>query len=46
MVLEELPEEARSGAIEFLLAMIEPTERDRVASLVWREPAPRAKAAP
>ena len=44
--LAELPEEARNGAIEFLLAMIEPTERDRVASLVWREPAPRAKAAP
>ncbi len=44
--LSELPEEARAGAIEFLLAMIEPGERDKVAALVWREAPARARAAP
>ena len=32
--LENLPGEARAGAIRFFLAMIEPGERDRVAALV------------
>ena len=35
--LAELPEEARGNMIEFLLAMIEPAERETVAALVWRE---------
>ncbi len=41
--LAELPEDARSGAIEFLLAMIEPAEREQVAALVWREHAGRPR---
>lgn len=36
--LAELPEGARAGAIDFLLAMIDPGERDKVASLVWNAP--------
>lgn len=36
--LVQLPEGARAHAIEFLYAMIEPTERDKVASLVWGSP--------
>jgi DNA-binding MarR family transcriptional regulator len=34
--LSELPEGSRSGAIDFLLAMIDPSEREKVAGLVWR----------
>jgi len=41
--LSELPEDARSGAIEFFLAMIEPAEREQVASLVWREASGRSR---
>jgi len=33
--LGELPTDARGPAIDFLLAMIDPAERDRVCSLVW-----------
>ena len=33
--LTELPAEAHNRAVEFFLAMIEPSERERVASLVW-----------
>jgi DNA-binding MarR family transcriptional regulator len=44
--LAELPDEARANAIEFLLAMIEPSERERVAALVWREAPARVRAAP
>ena len=33
--LSELPEGARGPAIDFLLAMINPAQRDKVASLVW-----------
>jgi DNA-binding MarR family transcriptional regulator len=33
--LGELPEGARAKAVDFLFAMIEPSERERVASLVW-----------
>jgi DNA-binding MarR family transcriptional regulator len=36
--LSELPEGARAHAIEFLHAMIEPGERDKVARLVWGLP--------
>ena len=36
--LVELPATARSGAIEFLLAMIDPGERDKVRSIVWKKP--------
>ena len=36
--LVELPATARSGAIEFLLAMIDPGERDKVRSTVWKKP--------
>ncbi len=43
--LTELPEEARHNAIEFFLAMIEPSERERVASLVWPEEFARARPA-
>ncbi len=44
--LADLPEDARAGAIEFLLAMIEPAERDKVAALVWCETPARVRAAP
>ena len=33
--LGELPEGTRAKAVDFLFAMIEPSERERVASLVW-----------
>ncbi len=33
--LGELPENARARAVEFLLAMIEPAAREKVAALVW-----------
>ena len=35
--LGELPDGARAKAVDFLFAMIEPSERERVASLVWSE---------
>jgi DNA-binding MarR family transcriptional regulator len=41
--LNELPVGAREKAIDFLLSMIDPDERDKVKGLVWRdtdEPAP------
>lgn len=41
--LAELPEDARQNAIDFFLAMIEPSERERVAGLVWREETSRAR---
>jgi DNA-binding MarR family transcriptional regulator len=33
--LGELPDGARAKAVDFLFAMIEPSARDKVASLVW-----------
>ena len=36
--LAELPEGARSSMIEFLLAMIDPSEREQVAALTWNDP--------
>ena len=42
--LSSLPDGARERAIEFLLAMIDPEERDKVTGLVW--PGARAEAAP
>ncbi len=36
--LSELPPDARSGAIDFFLAMIDPGERDNVAGFVWPLP--------
>jgi DNA-binding MarR family transcriptional regulator len=44
--LSELPEDARAGAVEFFLAMIEPSEREKVAALIWRETPARARVAP
>jgi DNA-binding MarR family transcriptional regulator len=41
--LGELPEGARAKAIDFLFAMIEPSERERVASLVWSQKPDAAK---
>jgi DNA-binding MarR family transcriptional regulator len=38
--LDQLPAGARAAAIEFLLAMIDPGERDKVARLVWRDAEP------
>ena len=35
--LASLGPEARQGAIEFLLGMIDPQEREKVAQLVWRD---------
>ena len=35
--LGELPDGARRDAIEFLHAMIDPQEREKVAGLVWGE---------
>jgi DNA-binding MarR family transcriptional regulator len=35
--LGELPDGARVKAVDFLFAMIEPSQRERVASLVWSE---------
>lgn len=35
--LDGLPAGARDNAIEFLLAMIDPGERDKVVSRVWRD---------
>lgn len=36
--LGELPQGAKGPAIDFLLAMIDPAQRDKVASLVWGQP--------
>lgn len=36
--LDELPAGARAGAIQFLLAMIDPSEREKVSGLVWNAP--------
>jgi DNA-binding MarR family transcriptional regulator len=41
-MLEEAPDGARQQAIRFLLAMIDPTDKDKVAGLVW----PQALARP
>jgi DNA-binding MarR family transcriptional regulator len=41
--LGELPEGARAKAVDFLFAMIEPAERERVASLVWSQTPDAAK---
>ena len=41
--LGELPEGARAKAVDFLFAMIEPSERERVASLVWSQKPDAAK---
>lgn len=37
--LDDLPADARAAAIAFFMAMIDPEERDKVASVVWRTPA-------
>ena len=44
--LAGLPAEARDKAIEFLLAMIDPGEREKVANLVWRDENTRQRLAP
>lgn len=36
--LSELPKDAKVPAIDFLLAMIDPAQRDKVTSLVWSKP--------
>ena len=36
--LGDLPAAARGAAIEFLLAMIDPGERDKVRGIVWKKP--------
>ena len=36
--LASLPSSARAAAIEFLLAMIDPGERNKVKGIVWRKP--------
>ncbi len=41
--LGELPQGAKGPAIDFLLAMIDPAQRDKVASLVWGQPYEGAK---
>ena len=41
--LGALGPEARPGAIEFLLGMIDPQERDKVVQLVWRNAPPAEK---
>jgi len=40
--LAELPEGARGSMIEFLLAMIDPSEREQVAALTWSDPKTRS----
>lgn len=35
--LAQLPEGARENAVDFLTAMIDIEERDRVAALIWRK---------
>ena len=40
--LGELPFDARSGAIDFFLAMLDPGERDKAAGIVWRKQGARA----
>lgn len=42
--LSELPPGARDSAAAFLLAMIEPEDRDRIAAMIARDTAPGAKA--
>jgi DNA-binding MarR family transcriptional regulator len=44
--LDGLPADARERTIEFLLAMIDPGERDKVANLVWRDDSARQRPAP
>jgi DNA-binding MarR family transcriptional regulator len=45
--LGDLPPAARDGAIDFLLAMIDPGERDKVKGIVWKKPElARARARP
>ena len=36
--LSELPKDAKEPAIDFLIAMIDPVQRDKVTSLVWGKP--------
>lgn len=35
--LDELPNGARAAAVDFLLAMIDPEQRQKVSGLVWRD---------
>jgi DNA-binding MarR family transcriptional regulator len=44
--LADLSAVTRTGAIEFLLSVIDPTERVKVANLVWRARDPTPEAAP
>jgi DNA-binding MarR family transcriptional regulator len=41
--LSELPRDAKEPAIDFLIAMIDPAQRDKVTSLVWGKPREETK---
>jgi DNA-binding MarR family transcriptional regulator len=41
--LSELPKDAKEPAIDFLIAMIDPAQRDKVTSLVWGKPREETK---